>query len=62
MYYEDETGYYDPSDADIFFDEMKEKFREYLTDDVKNKIVGVWCDGYIFTKIACSHNFRYRDK
>lgn len=38
MYYEDETGYYDPSDADIFFDEMKEKFREYLTDDVKNKL------------------------
>ena len=38
MYYENETGYYEPSDADIFFDEMKEKFREYLTDDVKNKL------------------------
>lgn len=26
MYYEYDTGYYEPSDADIFFDEMKEKF------------------------------------
>lgn len=38
MYYEYETGYYEPSDADIFFDEMKEKFREYLTDNVKYEL------------------------
>ena len=35
MYYEYDTGYYEPSNADIFFDEMKEKFREYLLDDIK---------------------------
>lgn len=38
MYYEYDTGYYEPSDADIFFDEMKEKFREYLTDNVKHEL------------------------
>lgn len=38
MYYEYDTGYYEPSGADIFFDEMKEKFREYLTDDVKYEL------------------------
>lgn len=38
MYYEYDTGYYEPSSADIFFDEMKEKFREYLTDDIRNKL------------------------
>lgn len=38
MYYEYDEGYYEPSNADIFFDEMKEKFREYLTDDVKYEI------------------------
>ena len=38
MYYEYDTGYYEPSGADIFFDEMKEKFREYLTDDIKYEL------------------------
>lgn len=38
MYYEYDTGYYEPSDADIFFDEMKEKFREYLNDDIKYEL------------------------
>lgn len=38
MYYEYDTGYYEPSSADIFFDEMKEKFREYLTDEVKYEL------------------------
>lgn len=38
MYYEYDTGYYEPSNADIFFDEMKEKFREYLTDKVKYEL------------------------
>ena len=38
MYYESDTGYYEPSSADIFFDEMKEKFREYLTSDVKYEL------------------------
>ena len=37
-YYEYDTGYYEPSGADIFFDEMKEKFREYLTDNVKYEL------------------------
>lgn len=38
-YYEYDTGYYEPSEADVFFDEMKEKFREYLNDDVKAELV-----------------------
>ena len=38
MYYEYDEGYYEPSNADIFFDEMKEKFREYLNDDIKYKL------------------------
>lgn len=38
MYDEYDFGYYEPSNADIFFDEMKEKFREYLTDDVKHEL------------------------
>lgn len=37
-YYEPDTGYYEPSAADIFFDEIKDKFREYLTDDVKYEL------------------------
>lgn len=38
MYYEYDTGYYEASSADVFFDEMKEKFREYLNDDIKHEI------------------------
>lgn len=38
MYDEYDVGYYEASDADIFFDEMKEKFREYLTDNVKYEL------------------------
>lgn len=37
-YYEYDTGYYEPSEADIFFDEMKEKFREYLTEETRSTI------------------------
>lgn len=37
-YYEYDTGYYEPSGADLFFDEMKEKFREYLNDDIKYEL------------------------
>lgn len=37
-YYECDTGYYEPSEADIFFDEMKDKLRKYLTDDVKSEL------------------------
>lgn len=37
-YYEYDTGYYEPSEADIFFDEIKEKLREYLTDDIKYEL------------------------
>lgn len=37
-YYEYDTGYYEPSDADIFFDEVKDKFREYLKDDIKYEL------------------------
>lgn len=38
MYYEDEMAYYEPSGADIFFDEIKDKFRTYLTDDIKHEL------------------------
>lgn len=38
MYYEYDTGYYEPSDADIFFNEMKEKFREYLNENLKHEL------------------------
>ena len=37
-YYEYDTGYYEPSNANIFFDEMKEKFRDYLTEDIKHEL------------------------
>ena len=50
MYYEDETGYYEPSDADIFFDEMKEKFREYLKD---NDI----CDSFAKCLVRMANSF-----
>ena len=37
-YFEYDTGYYEPSEAEVFFDEMKAKFREYLNDDVKAEL------------------------
>lgn len=35
MYYDD---YYEPSEEEIFFDELKEKFKETLKADVRNKM------------------------
>lgn len=37
-YYECDNDYYEPSSADIFFDEMKDKFREHLVDSVKYEL------------------------
>lgn len=37
-YYESDCGYYEPSEAEIFFDEMKENFKQYLNKDVKLEI------------------------
>lgn len=35
-YYEDD--FYEPSDGELFFDEMKEKFREILCEDVNSEL------------------------
>ena len=35
MYYDD---YYEPSEEEIFFDELKEKFKETLKADVRDKM------------------------
>lgn len=38
MSYFDEEDFYEPSDGEPFFDEMKEKFREILREDVNSKL------------------------
>ena len=34
-YYDFENNYYEPSEEEIFLDELKDKFREILREDVK---------------------------
>ena len=36
--YPDFDDYYDPSEGELFFDEMKEKFREILREDVNSEL------------------------
>ena len=36
--YLDFDDYYDPSEGELFFDEMKEKFREILREDVNSEL------------------------
>ncbi len=36
MYYDD---YYEPSEEEIFFDELKEKFKETLKADVRKNLL-----------------------
>lgn len=36
--YSDFDDYYDPSEGELFFDEMKEKFREILREDVNSEL------------------------
>ena len=38
MSYYDEEGFYEPSEGELFFDEMKEKFREILREDVNSEL------------------------
>lgn len=38
MYPEDFYDFYEPSEGEIFFDEMKEKFKEILLEDVNNEL------------------------
>ena len=36
--YPEYDDFYEPSEGEMFFDEMKEKFREILREDVNSKI------------------------
>ena len=36
--YPDFDDYYDPSEGELFFNEMKEKFREILHEDVNSEL------------------------
>lgn len=36
--YPDYDDYYEPSEEDIFFDELKDKFKEILKDDIRRKM------------------------
>lgn len=36
--YEPDCDYYEPSEAEIFFDEMKENFKKYLSNDIKQEM------------------------
>lgn len=38
MSYFDEEDFYEPSEGELFFDEMKEKFREILCEDVNSEL------------------------
>lgn len=38
MSYFDEEDFYEPSEGELFFDEMKEKFREILREDVNSEL------------------------
>ena len=38
MSYFDEEDFYEPSEGELFFDEIKEKFREILREDVNSEL------------------------
>ena len=54
--YQDFDDYYDPSEGELFFDEMKEKFREILREDVNSELSRLTKENAELRKIVKEYN------
>ena len=54
--YPDFDDYYDPSEGELFFDEMKEKFREILREDVNSELSRLTKENAELRKIVKEYN------
>lgn len=54
--YPDFDDYYDPSEGELFFDEMKEKFREILREDVNSEFIRLTKENAELRKIVKEYN------
>ena len=54
--YPDFDDYYDPSEGELFFDEMKEKFREILREDVNSELSRLTKENAELKKIVKEYN------
>ena len=54
--YPDFDDYYDPSEGELFFDEMKEKFREILREDVNSELSRLTKENTELRKIVKEYN------
>ena len=54
--YPDFDDYYDPSEGELFFDEMKEKFREILREDVNSELSRLTKENAELRKIVNEYN------
>ena len=54
--YPDFDDYYDPSEGEFFFDEMKEKFREILREDVNSELSRLTKENAELRKIVKEYN------
>ena len=54
--YPDFDDYYDPSEGELFFDEMKEKFREILHEDVNSELSRLTKENAELRKIVKEYN------
>lgn len=54
--YPDFDDYYDPSEGELFFDEMKEKFKEILREDVNSELSRLTKENAELRKIVKEYN------
>ena len=54
--YQDFDDYYNPSEGELFFDEMKEKFREILREDVNSELSRLTKENAELRKIVKEYN------
>lgn len=54
--YPDFDDYYDPSEGELFFDDMKEKFREILREDVNSELSRLTKENAELRKIVKEYN------
>lgn len=56
MYDWDFENYYEPSESEIFFDEIREKFREILRKDISCELDKLTKENSEFRKIVKEYN------